>query len=200
MPWRSRPPTASCRSPRRWAIARSGSRRGRAPTSRASSCGCWRRPKPSQPSFAPRVVATCRSKEPCCGSAMPSAASTRWLAARHVSDRRGEARFVAPDGAMIEAVHPEHGRGRALLDDRARAAGRMTIRLRTDPPRSMCGDRRIAGRVLTTDGDAVPGALVIATFELRPGTSDAELHHRSKPRAVATVASSSSAPTREAIV
>jgi hypothetical protein len=81
---------------------------------------------------------------------------------RFTSDRAGEFRFSAPQGAVVEARKAGFAPGRAELDLLATVARRVTVRL--GPARggeSQPG--RIAGRVVAKESAApIPGALVVA--------------------------------------
>lgn len=95
------------------------------------------------------------------------------MASHATTDARGEARFTAPDGAVIEAAHPEHGYGRARLDASAQASHRVVIRLaRGAAPARL----RITGQVRGPDGEAIAGALVVARHAARPSSAEAQLH------------------------
>jgi hypothetical protein len=96
------------------------------------------------------------------------------LAADHRTDARGEARLIAPDGAVIEASHPEHGRGRASIDAGAQASLRVTITLSRTP--EFTGDQRISGIVADARGRPIEGALITAHHEARRGSIESELH------------------------
>jgi hypothetical protein len=95
------------------------------------------------------------------------------IASRFRTDARGEARFVAPDGAVLEASHPAHGRGRASLDGSAQVSHRIAIRLSREAEHA--GDLRISGRVLG-GGAPIEGALVTARDTLLPSAPEAALH------------------------
>jgi hypothetical protein len=69
--------------------------------------------------------------------------------------------FHAADGALFEARHPEHGRGRARLDFAAQASHRLRIELTTDARPAMMA-ARIEGRVEVEDGTPLPEATVFA--------------------------------------
>lgn len=77
----------------------------------------------------------------------------------------GTVALIAPDEAILEATHPDHGRGRARVDTSVQASHRARIALRREPPPSEAGDRTIAGRVVDAAGAPVEGALVVARFD-----------------------------------
>jgi uncharacterized GH25 family protein len=77
------------------------------------------------------------------------------------SDDKGEFTFTAPDNAMLEASHPQKGRGRAVLDLSAQAARAITLKL-GDLPAPAPGP--IAGVVVDARGP-VDGAPVVASCE-----------------------------------
>ncbi len=81
------------------------------------------------------------------------------LASRHVSDARGEVRFLAPDDAVLEARHVEHGRGRARVDHAVQASRSVTIRLDRERTGAALA---IAGRVIGPNEEPIGGALLIA--------------------------------------
>lgn len=95
------------------------------------------------------------------------------ISSDHVSDARGEARFSAPDGAVLEASSPLHGRGRARVDAAVQVSRTVTIRLSREGASS---DRRIAGRVLGPSEEAIEGALIVARHTARPSSAEGELH------------------------
>ncbi len=95
------------------------------------------------------------------------------IAADHLTDERGEARFSAPDGAVLEASHEGHGRGRARVDAAAQVSRTVTIRLSED---ATLATHRIAGRVLGPGDAPIEGALIAARHEARPSGAGAELH------------------------
>lgn len=96
------------------------------------------------------------------------------LAADHTTDAEGEARLIAPDGAVIEASHPEHGRGRANIDASAQASLRVSIHLSRTP--AFTADRRIAGIVVDERGRPIEDALIVAHHEALRASLEAELH------------------------
>jgi hypothetical protein len=99
-----------------------------------------------------------------------------------VSDARGLFVFRAPDGAVLEARHPEHGAARASVDLPAQISKRLTLRLgELDPSRTAA--ELISGRVLDANGQAVEGALVSASFE---SENHAAPSARDRPRSFVT--------------
>ncbi len=78
---------------------------------------------------------------------------------RWQTDTAGEFRLVARLSGWLEAAHPDHGVGRARVDERALAVGRLTIPLMSQMP---AATGRIAGRVFDPAGEGVEGARVIA--------------------------------------
>ena len=78
------------------------------------------------------------------------------------TDEAGKATLNAPDGAVLEATHPEHGPGRARLDFSAQVSKALTIEL-SDKGTSK-GQATIAGTVKSEDGK-VADALLVAVFE-----------------------------------
>jgi hypothetical protein len=78
-----------------------------------------------------------------------------------VTDAQGVTELVAPDDAIIEARHAEHGRGRARVDVSAQVSRRLLIVLGTDLP-----DRvRLAGRVVDEERRPVGEANVVARYQ-----------------------------------
>lgn len=110
------------------------------------------------------------------GAAVPGAA-IRWLGigtgetalaaddALFTSDARGEFRFTARHDAWLEARHEAHGVGRARVDERALAVGRLVLHLE---PEASLAHATIAGRVIDPAGEPVHGARVLAL----PGDDD----------------------------
>ncbi len=78
----------------------------------------------------------------------------------YTSDAHGEIRFTARHDAWLEARHEEHGVGRARVDERALALGRVVVRL---SPEHTPATATIAGLVLDPAGEPVAGARVLAT-------------------------------------
>lgn len=92
---------------------------------------------------------------------------------RFVADDKGAFTFSAPDDALLEATHPDHGPARARLDMRAQASGRVTLRLR--PKGEALVLASIAGVVVDAAGAPVPFASVSARFR-RDIVRDDDLH------------------------
>jgi hypothetical protein len=92
------------------------------------------------------------------------------LAAPLTTDDKGEARFVAPDGTIIEAKHPKYGRGRTTIDVGGSISHSLTIVLHPAPDVALA---RIVGRVVDPSSTPVPDALVTATTELNAATDEA---------------------------
>lgn len=92
--------------------------------------------------------------------------------ARFTADDKGALTFSAPDDALLEATHPDHAPGRARVDTRARASGRITLRLK--PKGEAQVSESIAGVVLDAAGAPVPDAAVSARYrgELLPRSGD----------------------------
>lgn len=65
-----------------------------------------------------------------------------------MTDAAGEVRFSAPDDVVIEASHPEAGRGRARIDMGVQVSLRVRIQLVTEVPRPLRGDRSVRGSVV----------------------------------------------------
>jgi hypothetical protein len=83
---------------------------------------------------------------------------------RFTTGEEGDFRFAAPRGAVVEARRPGFAPGRAEVDLSVVLERRITVRL--GPPHAGLGEpRRIAGRVITTDGAPIAGALVVAEPE-----------------------------------
>lgn len=90
------------------------------------------------------------------------------IADRFTSDARGEFRFAAPEGAVLEARKDGFLPGRAEVDWVAAANGEVRIVL--GPGHRPLGPRApIAGRVVARGGGPLPGALVVAERERRFG-------------------------------
>jgi protocatechuate 3,4-dioxygenase beta subunit len=83
------------------------------------------------------------------------------IADRFVSDARGEFRFSAPEGALLEARKDGYRPGRAELDWNAAVNRRVTLEL-SPAGRSFPPAAPIAGRVVERGGRPVAGALVTA--------------------------------------
>ncbi|MEM9489747.1 MAG: carboxypeptidase regulatory-like domain-containing protein [Myxococcota bacterium] len=83
------------------------------------------------------------------------------ITAEYSSDERGQFVFQAPDGALLEANHPDFAPGRARLDDRAQVSRRLTIAL--GPPGATAERSQLAGRVVDERGDPIADAMVRAT-------------------------------------
>jgi len=83
------------------------------------------------------------------------------LAETHVSDREGHFTFHAPDDAVVEAHHPDHGRARAVVDFAAQVSHRVLLRLGTADA-GMTADQQIAGLVIDATDQPVADALVRA--------------------------------------
>lgn len=67
--------------------------------------------------------------------------------------------FAAPDGAILEGSHPEHGVGRARVDLAVQVSHELTLRL--DPAAASSRELAIGGRVLA-QGEPLADALVVA--------------------------------------
>jgi Carboxypeptidase regulatory-like domain/PDZ domain len=92
------------------------------------------------------------------------------------SDAKGELTFTAPDFALLEARHPQHGVGLAILDLAAQTSRRLTLEITDALPPASAG---IAGVVVDAQGAPVDGALVSGRcFEARLSV---EAHTRSAP-------------------
>ena len=83
---------------------------------------------------------------------------------RFVSDARGEFRFRAPDGAILEARHEGYAPARARLDFGVQVSHRLVLRL--GPPAASVTLESITGRVVAADGAPVAG--LVLTAEARP--------------------------------
>jgi hypothetical protein len=92
------------------------------------------------------------------------------MSAPVTTDEKGEARFVAPDGTIIEAKHPKYGRGRKTLDVGMSISRSLTIVLHPNVDTPVA---RITGRVVDGSGTPMPEALVTATTELNAATDEA---------------------------
>jgi hypothetical protein len=90
------------------------------------------------------------------------------IADRFTSDARGEFRFRAPEGAVLEARKDGFLPGRAEVDWVSAATGELLVVL--GPTHRPLGARApIAGRVVARGGAPIPGALVGAARERRFG-------------------------------
>jgi hypothetical protein len=87
------------------------------------------------------------------------------------TDDRGEVRFVAQDGTIVEASHPKAGSGRAHIDESAAISHAITVVLRVEPTSKP--PVRITGRVTDPSGVLVPDVRVTAATELNPSTEAA---------------------------
>lgn len=76
------------------------------------------------------------------------------IRAEYRSDERGEFRFQAPDGAVVEARHPDHGPGRGRVDDAAQVSHRLKIQLGRATGEDPFGGQTLAGAVV--DGQGAP--------------------------------------------
>jgi hypothetical protein len=94
------------------------------------------------------------------------------LAGRFVADERGEFRFSAPDGAVLEARHPGFAPGRARVDFAAQVSRRLTVTLGAAGARP-AEHGTIAGRV-TGGGAPLEGALVAARRQRGRGPGSVE--------------------------
>lgn len=93
------------------------------------------------------------------------------LTETYATGEDGTVAITAPDDAVLEARHPEAGRGRARVDTGVQVSRRARIALSTEVPPERAGDRAIAGRAVDGEGAPVPDARVLARFDV-PG----ELH------------------------
>lgn len=84
----------------------------------------------------------------------------------------------APDGALLEATHPELGRGRARVDFSAQASRRITITLSTDAEPGRL-ESAISGVVRVEDGTPLPEVVVYAMPEPDNEADPAEQLHPS---------------------
>src|SRR5262249_44350658 len=80
------------------------------------------------------------------------------LADRFTSDARGEFRFRAPEGALLEATHPNFSPGRGSLGQYPLASRRLELPL--PPPQPAAPLEAISGRVLEPQGTPVEGASI----------------------------------------
>ncbi|HZO14164.1 MAG TPA: carboxypeptidase regulatory-like domain-containing protein, partial [Polyangiaceae bacterium] len=69
--------------------------------------------------------------------------------------------ITAPDDAVVEAQHSDHGRGRGGIDFSVQVSHRLVIKLGQELPARVT----LAGRVLDPDGTPLPDALVVARFD-----------------------------------
>jgi hypothetical protein len=92
-----------------------------------------------------------------------------------VAGADGTFAFSAPDEALLEASHPDYAPGRARVDLRAHASGRVVIQLRPKGERA-AGEEAIAGTVLDTRGEPAFGAIVAARYRLERAGPGSELH------------------------
>ena len=83
---------------------------------------------------------------------------------RFTTDRRGELRFRAPEGALLEARAEGYGPARATLDEGARSARKLVLRLGAGGPGNL-GSARITGVVLRGANEPAAGVLVSARPE-----------------------------------
>lgn len=77
------------------------------------------------------------------------------------SDADGRFEFQAPDFAILEASHPDHPPGRALVDGSAQLSRHLKITLGGAPAPS---DALISGRVVDASGAGVEGVEVAAVY------------------------------------
>ncbi|MBN2360857.1 MAG: carboxypeptidase regulatory-like domain-containing protein [Deltaproteobacteria bacterium] len=89
------------------------------------------------------------------------------------SDAEGRFRIAAPDGALVEASHPDFTPGRARIDFAAQVSHRVVVKLR---PAADAGAASgfIAGRVLLGDRP-LEGALVTAYYVDKVGLTGPDL-------------------------
>jgi hypothetical protein len=87
------------------------------------------------------------------------------IADRFTTDRRGEFRFRAPEGALLEARARGYGPARAAVDEGARAAHKLVLRLAAGDPGDL-GSARITGVVVDGADDPLAGVLVSAQPEV----------------------------------
>ena len=96
-----------------------------------------------------------------------------------VTDAEGLAQVRAWRGALLEARHPDHGVGRARMDQRSSREGRARIQM-SAPSEAATSSETIAGVVLDDAGAPVRGALITAYLQARglhpsaQGASDAD--------------------------
>jgi hypothetical protein len=80
---------------------------------------------------------------------------------RYTSDARGEFRFHAPEGAIVEARHPAHASARAEVTAAAVLARRLVLKLgRSEGTGDTPSSESLAGRVVDGSGTGVSGALI----------------------------------------
>ena len=97
------------------------------------------------------------------------------LAERFTSDARGEFTFHAPDGAVLEAHHPERGTGRGVVGFETQVSKLLVITLDSDVTERALAT--IAGRVIDADGEPVADAVVRAVYEVdNRAAHGADLH------------------------
>lgn len=94
---------------------------------------------------------------------------------RFVADAKGAFTFSAPEDALLEATHPDHAPGRARVDARVQASGKLTLRLRA---RGSAGEegQSIAGTVIDASGQPEIGAAVSASFRSDLPAAEGDLH------------------------
>jgi hypothetical protein len=98
---------------------------------------------------------------------------------RFTSDDRGEFHFRAPEGAWLEASHPNFSPGRAYLGQYALASRRLEIHLSAlRPPVEL---ESIAGRVLDPQATPIEGASVSVRMRGRRRQGRFHLDVRSNP-------------------
>ena len=86
------------------------------------------------------------------------------LADRFTTDADGEITFHAPDDAVLEAHHPEHGTGRGVVGFETQVSKLLVITL--DPDVTERAGATIAGRVVDADGEPFADAIVRAVYEV----------------------------------
>ena len=80
---------------------------------------------------------------------------------RYTSDARGEFRFHAPEGAIVETRHPAHASARAEVTAAAVLARRLVLKLgRSEGTGDTPSSESLAGRVVDGSGTGVSGALI----------------------------------------